>query len=143
MKKMMRLAYFYAFVALAAGVFYREFTKWNGFTGRTSLSVMHPHLFIFGTVLMLIFILFMKSFNIKESNNLNRILTFYNLGLGWTVLMMLVRGIVQALQLDLSSGLNAAISGIAGLGHIILGVSLILLLNYLRKGLNQHLSQRD
>lgn len=39
--------------------------------------------------------------------------------------MLVVRGIVQVLDLNVVSAL---ISGIAGIGHIILGVSLILIL---------------
>lgn len=40
-------------------------------------------------------------------------------------IMLVVRGIVQVLDLNVVS---AVISGIAGIGHIILGVSLILIL---------------
>ena len=42
--------------------------------------------------------------------------------------MMLVRGTLQVLQTPLPSGANAAISGIAGVGHIVLGVSLVMVL---------------
>ncbi|MDO4871055.1 MAG: DUF2871 family protein [Candidatus Saccharibacteria bacterium] len=34
--------------------FYREFTKFNHFTGRTSLAVVHTHLLVLGTLLCLI-----------------------------------------------------------------------------------------
>lgn len=42
--------------------------------------------------------------------------------------MLVVRGMVQVLVPALSAGMNAAISGIAGIGHILLGVSMVLLL---------------
>ena len=42
-----------------------------------------------------------------------------------TAIMLVVRGIVQVLDLNVVS---EVISGIAGIGHIILGVSLILIL---------------
>ena len=42
--------------------------------------------------------------------------------------MLLVRGIVQVLALPLSSGMSSAISGIAGIGHILTGTGIILLL---------------
>lgn len=45
--------------------------------------------------------------------------------------MLIVRGIVQVLDLNVVS---AAISGIAGIDHIILGVSLILILLDIKKG---------
>ena len=37
------LAMVYAVIAMALGVFYREFTKFSGFAGRTSLSFLHTH----------------------------------------------------------------------------------------------------
>ena len=45
--------------------------------------------------------------------------------------MFVVRGIVQALDLNVVSAL---ISGVASIGHIILGVSLILILLDIKKG---------
>lgn len=44
--------------------------------------------------------------------------------------MLVVRGIVQVMGLTVSS---AAISGIAGVGHIILGVSLVMVLLDIKK----------
>ena len=46
-------------------------------------------------------------------------------------IMLVVRGIVQILGFNVVSAL---ISGIAGIGHIILGVSLILILLDIKKG---------
>ena len=42
--------------------------------------------------------------------------------------MLAVRGILQVLGTPLSSSINAAISGVAGIGHILLGTGLVLLL---------------
>ena len=36
MKKLLNTAFIYALAAMAGGVFYREFTKFNGFSGRTA-----------------------------------------------------------------------------------------------------------
>lgn len=47
-----------------------------------------------------------------------------------TAILLVVRGIVQVLDLNVVS---AVISGIAGIGHIILGVSLILILLDIKK----------
>lgn len=52
-------------------------------------------------------------------------LILYHIGLNMTVMMLVVRGIVQVTQMHVVS---AVISGIAGIGHILLGVSLILIL---------------
>lgn len=53
---------------------------------------------------------------------------FFDIGLNLTAIMLIVRGIVQVLDLNVVS---AAISGI---DHIILGVSLILILLDIKKG---------
>lgn len=47
--------------------------------------------------------------------------------------MMVIRGITQVLNISLSTAANAAISGIAGIGHILTGVGIILLLVSLKK----------
>ena len=43
------------------------------------------------------------------------------------------RGVAQVLVPALSSGMDAAISGIAGIGHILMGVSLVLLLLQIKR----------
>ena len=43
MKRYMNLALVYSILAMAGGVFYREFTKFCGFAGKTTLSVVHTH----------------------------------------------------------------------------------------------------
>ena len=48
MKKLLNTAFIYALAAMAGGVFYREFTKYNSFTGVTSLGKVHTHLFLLG-----------------------------------------------------------------------------------------------
>ena len=48
MKKLINVSMIYMIAALVAGVFYRELTKFNQFTGKTTLSVTHTHLFILG-----------------------------------------------------------------------------------------------
>ena len=50
-----------------------------------------------------------------------------------SVFMMLSRGTLEVIGLSLSSALDASISGIAGIGHILLGTGLILLLMSQRK----------
>ena len=50
-----------------------------------------------------------------------------------SVFMMLLRRTLEVIGLPLSSALDASISGIAGIGHILLGTGLILLLMSQRK----------
>ena len=58
---------------------------------------------------------------------------FITLALNLTAVMLAVRGVTQVLGTALSSGMDAALSGIAGIGHILLGVSLVLLLLQVRR----------
>lgn len=57
----------------------------------------------------------------------------YQVGLNITAVMMVVRGVAQVLGTEFSKGANAAISGIAGIGHILLGVSMVLVLLQLKR----------
>lgn len=58
-----------------------------------------------------------------------RLLFAYQAGLNLTVIMLIVKGVLQIIaQNSLSAGLNTSISGIAGIGHLILGIALIMLL---------------
>lgn len=125
MKKLVNRAFLYAMLALAAGVFYREFTKWNGFSGRTTLAFVHPHLLALGALLLLIAALFAGQWPLTEAKQFRSFLTLHSIGLPLTAVMMLVRGSLQVLGTPLSKGLDAAVSGVAGLGHIILGTSLV------------------
>ena len=43
MKRYINMALLYAVFAMAGGVFYREFTKFNDFASKTTLSVIHTH----------------------------------------------------------------------------------------------------
>ena len=58
MKKLWNLAFGYFLAAMAGGVFYREFTKYFGFTGETALGYLHVHLLVLGTVLFLFLLAF-------------------------------------------------------------------------------------
>lgn len=127
MKRYINTALLYAIFAMVGGVFYREFTKYNGFTGKTTLSVVHTHYFMLGMVFFLLLLLLEKNFSFTGAKT-GRILAVYHTGLNLTAVMLVVRGVTQVLAFALSSGIDAAISGIAGIGHILLGVSMVLLL---------------
>ena len=82
----------------------------------TTLSVVHTHYLISGLVEMNVHFV---------DEKVNKYLMVYHIGLNLTAIMMVVRGIVQVIQMY---DVSAAIPGIAGMGHILLGVSLILIL---------------
>lgn len=132
MKKYANSALFYAIAAMVFGVFYREFTKFMGFTGESVLSVMHTHYFMLGMVMFLLMLLLEKQFAFTNGKT-GRVLLVYHAGLNLTGVMFLIRGVTQVMGTPLSSGMNAAISGMAGIGHILLGVSMVLLLVQIKK----------
>lgn len=122
----------YAVIAIVFGIFYREFTKFSHFSGQTNLSIIHTHYFLLGMFFFLLLMLLEKSFSFSDQN-IGRILLVYHLGLNMTALGFLMRGFTQVWGMDLRPGLDASISGIVGIGHILTGVCLILLLLKIRK----------
>lgn len=54
MKRLMNVSIVYGVLGLIGGVFYREFSKLNGFTGFTTLSVVHTHYLILGISMILV-----------------------------------------------------------------------------------------
>lgn len=135
MKRYMNVALVYTVLAMVGGVFYREFTKFNGFTAKTTLGVVHTHYFLMGMVFFLLLLLLEKNFFFTGKKT-GRILVAYHIGLNLTAVMFVVRGITQVLGTSLSSGMSAAISGVAGIGHILLGVSLVLLLVQIKRSVS-------
>lgn len=133
MKKLINLSLTYAIAGMIGGVFYREFTKWNGFTGVTALGKVHVHLLMLGTVIFLIAALFAKVTPLQAQRLYRPFLITYNIGVPLTAIMLVVRGVVEVRAVPLSAALNASISGISGIAHIITGTGLILLLLALRK----------
>ena len=131
-KRYANLALTYAVIAMIFGVFYREFTKFNHFSGWTNLSVMHTHYFLLGMFFFLILMLVEKVFAFSGQST-GKVLLAYQLGLNITGLGFLMRGLTQVWGMELSKGLDASISGIAGIGHILTGVSIVLILLSIKK----------
>ncbi len=132
MKRYANASLLYALIAMAGGVFYREFTKFSGFTGKTALSVVHTHYFLLGMVFFLLLLLLEKSFAFSGEKT-GCVFALYHVGLNVTGAALLVRGVAQVLALPLSRGMDASLSGVAGIGHLLLGVSMVLLLLRIRK----------
>lgn len=133
MKKYLNLSLIYALAAMAGGVFYREFTKFHGYTGATALGKVHTHLFLLGMLVFMVVALYAANGCLCESKQFRAFFCTYNIGVPLTAVMLLVRGVTQVLALPLSAGASAAISGIAGIGHILTGVGLVLLLVSLKQ----------
>ncbi|MGX8834689.1 DUF2871 domain-containing protein [Amedibacillus sp. YH-ame6] len=124
MNKLYKLSAFYAVLGMAGGVFFREFTKLQGFDGVTSLGVVHTHAFMLGMMFFLVVLILEKLFALSTQKNFLRFLYIYNIGLLIAIVMLFARGIPQVLNITLASRMNSAISGIAGIGHILICIGL-------------------
>lgn len=110
MKRLINASIVYAALALVGGVFYREFIKLNGFSTYT--------LFYVGNDVFLILALLEMNLHFMNDRT-KRYVFFYHLGLNLTVIMLMVRGVVHVVNLN---SLNA------GIGHLILGILLVMIL---------------
>ena len=133
MKRYLNFSLGYALVAMAGGVFYREFTKFNRFSGVTVLGKVHTHLFLLGMLVYLVIALYAAHNDPGKLRSFKAFLWCYNIGVPLTAAMMVARGVSQVLGLELSNASSASISGIAGIGHILTGVGIVLLLTSLKK----------
>ena len=137
MKKIMNASLIYFVLAMAGGVFYREFTKWNGYTEQTTLGVLHVHLLVLGTVVFLLTALFAKITNLEENALFKKFFVLYNIALPFMSFMMLIRGTVQVLGINLGKMGNGMISGLAGLSHIGIMIALLMLLISIKREMIQ------
>ncbi len=127
MKKLINIAFIYAFFALASGVFFREFTKFYSFTGDTNLSLLHVHMLVLGTVIYLVLALFSINTDLLEVKKFKLFNILYNIGLVSMFIMIFTKGILEVMNVTMSKALTASISGISGLSHIILTMAFVLL----------------
>ncbi len=108
-KRYANFAFFYAIIAMIFGVFYREFTKLNHFTGQTNLSILHTHYFLLGMFFFLILILVEKLFAFSDKT---------------------IKKFILVYQIRLN------ITGIAGIGHSLMGISFIFILRKIKKSID-------
>lgn len=130
MKRHVKIALIYAVLAMVFGVFYREFTKAYDFDGITALGRIHTHLFVLGMGVFLLVALFDDRLNLQSSKLYLPFMIIYNCGVGVLVTMLTVRGVFDVIGGEYSDG---AISGIAGLGHVVLAIGIVLLFVMLLK----------
>ncbi|MFF0133474.1 DUF2871 domain-containing protein [Streptomyces mirabilis] len=119
---------------MLSGLFYREFTKVKDFTGDTQLSVLHTHLLALGMLVFLIVLGLDKVFQLSESKLFTSFFWFYNAGIVVTVGMMGVHGTMTVLGHD---DVPEVVPLVAGLGHILLTVGLVLLFIRIDKRLKE------
>ena len=78
----------------------------------------------------IIVLLLEKNFTISNNKSFNKWIVLYNLGLLYLIITLSIRGILQVIGSDF-----VGLSHIAGLGHAILGVSLVWFLAIVNKEL--------
>lgn len=128
LKKYANLSLIYFILAMVAGVFYREYTKALDFQGRTALAFVHGHFLVLGTLLMLIVLILAKVINVDEEKKMKPFLVLHSIGLPLMGGCLFVRGIFQVKGTLLSSAADHAISGIAGVSHVLVFIALLMLL---------------
>ncbi len=130
MKKSFYATTVYAVLALASGIFARTYLDQIAhFEGDTQIRVLHTHLFAMGMLFFLIILALDKVFELSKLKAFNWFFWLYNIGFGLGVLMMLLIGIRQVQGVAESPML----SGVAGLGHMVLTAGLACLFYALYK----------
>lgn len=133
LKRYFNAAIVYASLAMAGGVFFREYTKYAGFDGATALSFIHTHYFVLGMFFFLLLALLEKAFSFSGDRGIKGWRLAYHAGLNITATGLILRGLAEAGAFPLSRALDASISGVAGIGHAILGAGILALLILIRK----------
>lgn len=124
----------YLALGLLSGLFTREFTRGSVFEafGSTQLGVTHTHMLVLGFIMMLIVLLLDRSFDLS-SKLFTWFFWVYNAGVLITWAAMFARGLSTVQGQDF----GAALSGIAGVGHILLATGLTVLLVTVGKRLSK------
>lgn len=119
-KKLFNISFMFLILGLALGVFYREFTKFNGFTGYSTLSVLHVHTLVLGFFFFLIVMILNNAFNLEKAKKFSAWIYVYIVSLIGVISTFTWRGILQVRETDF-----AGLPHIAGVLHFMLGASLI------------------
>ena len=130
MKKLYYASLFYAITGFLLGVFHRELTRFNAFEGPTQLASTHTHAFALGMLVLLLVLLFEKSFKLSSLKSFNRWFVLYNIGLIGILITMTLRGILQ-----IKGGDIAGLNYVAGLTHTLYGVAVFWLFGLIKKKL--------
>ncbi len=135
-RRFAEVSFVYLIFGLFAGVFYREFTKIYGFTGNTLLSKMHTHILALGVLgLLIVFglVYVLAEKNPDLLNKLKRPFKFWNIGLVLTITIFMLKGMIEVLGYNYVGKSLAMIAGFSGIGHIVLGIGMLLSLRVIMK----------
>ncbi|EJQ08985.1 DUF2871 domain-containing protein [Bacillus paranthracis] len=128
MKKLYNAAFIYLSIGLLSGVFAREYSKAQGIKGSTMLQLVHTHVLVLGFVFFLIAFALFKVFQMQETKSFCAWFVVYNVGVIFTIVTMLWRGLLQVNGTDFNG-----LSHMAGLGHVIISIGLVWFMILLKK----------
>lgn len=119
MLKLARASMGYTVGGLLGGFYYRELTRHRHYPAGepTQLRVFHTHSFALGTIFFLIVLLLEKNFALSRQKNYKRFYITYNIGLGITLLMLLIHGTITVIGKERKT---RWITWSAGVGHVFL-----------------------
>lgn len=141
-RKLFNTAFIYMLVGVVSGLFYREFTKLNDFPEGefTQLGLAHTHLLTLGFLVFLIVLGLEKVFTISQSRKLfTWFFWLYNAGVILTTAMLIWHGSLTVLGEES----NKMISGIAGLGHMLITAGMIVFFTALRRAITRQEHKSD
>ena len=125
MKKLVKTAFIYAIIAMLCGVVYREGSRFLELTEPNTWSFTHTHFFALGMFFFLIVVILEKEFSLTKDKKFKAFYIIYNIGLIITGIMLWMRGIADITE-SFYNSYDKMISGISGIGHILLGIGIIL-----------------
>lgn len=125
MKKLVKTAFIYAIIAMLCGVIYREGSSFLELTEPNTWSFTHTHFFVLGMFFFLIVLILEKEFSLTKDKKFKAFYIIYNIGLIITGIMLWMRGIADITE-SFYNSYDKMISGISGIGHILLGIGIIL-----------------
>lgn len=135
-RKLINTAAYYAVAGLFAGAFYREFTKYMGYTGVTALGKAHTHLFALGMLMFLIVTALASTTEITKSEYFDRFYFYYNIGVGLSATMIFCRGLYEVIGLN-NNVVDLVISWTAGAGHVTVTIGLAFLFLSLKQTIKE------
>ena len=120
MKKIINTSFVYAIIAMLCGIIYREGSRFLELTEPNTWSLTHTHFFVLGMFFFLIVLVLEKQFHITKDKKI-----IYNIGLLLTGIMLWMRGVADIVN-DFYIKYDKMISGISGIGHLLLGIGIVL-----------------
>ncbi|BDZ66350.1 DUF2871 domain-containing protein [Agromyces mangrovi Wang et al. 2018] len=135
MRRLFTASFAYLIAGVLSGLFYREFTKLNGFPEgeSTQLGLAHTHLLTLGFLVLLVVLVLERLFALSRSRLFGWFFWTYNAGVLLTSAVLILHGSLTVLGEE--SG--AMIAGIAGLGHMLLTTGLVLLMSALGRAIGR------